>query len=53
VLDGYTVATEKGFEEAVSSVLKIIEFCNADFATKLLRADVKTSLLMPCKTVLF
>lgn len=79
MLDEYTVATEKGFEEAVESVLKaikkkklrvlhmhdihsllakeevsieplkIIEFCNEDFATKLLQMDMKMSLIMPCK----
>lgn len=79
MLDEYTVATKKSFEEAVASVLeairkrklrvlhvhdirgmlaeagfsteplKIIEFCSEEFAGKLLRADEKLSLIMPCK----
>ncbi len=29
--------------------LKIVEFCNENFASELLRTDVKLSLIMPCK----
>lgn len=79
MLDEYTVATEKDFDEAVASVLKaiknrglrvlhvhdirgmlaetgfsteplkIVEFCSEEFAEKLLRTDIKMSLIMPCK----
>jgi len=74
----YTVATNKGFDEAVSAVeakskekgfnvlvvhdvratlaskgfsrepLKIVEICNARYASKVLEKDVKIALMLPC-----
>ena len=74
----YTVATEKGFDEAVARVellsqekgfkvlavhdvqatltakgfqrepLKIIEVCNARYASQVLEKDVKIALMLPC-----
>lgn len=37
---------EKGF---VREPFKIIEFCNAKFASEFLNADIKIGLCMPCK----
>lgn len=37
---------EKGFER---EPFKIVEFCNAKFASEFLNADIKIGLCMPCK----
>lgn len=37
---------EKGFER---DPFKIVEFCNAKFASEFLNADIKIGLCMPCK----
>ncbi|MEK7069867.1 MAG: DUF302 domain-containing protein [Patescibacteria group bacterium] len=37
---------EKGFKR---NPLKIIEFCNAEYANDFLNADIKIGLCMPCK----
>lgn len=37
---------EKGFER---EPFKIVEFCNARYASELLNADIKIGLCMPCK----
>lgn len=38
--------TEKGFER---DPFKIVEFCNAKYASEFLNADIKIGLCMPCK----
>lgn len=44
--DVQKVLAEKGFER---EQFKIIEFCNAKYASEFLEADIKIGLCMPCK----
>jgi len=46
VHDVQKTLSEKGFER---EPFKIIEFCNAAYANKILNADIKIGLCMPCK----
>lgn len=46
VHDVQQTLAEKGFNRAP---FKIIEFCNARYASEFLKADVKIGLCMPCK----
>ena len=46
VHDVQKTLAEKGFER---DSFKIIEFCNAKYASEFLNADIKIGLCMPCK----
>jgi len=46
VHDTQKTLVDKGFE---LDPFKIIEFCNAEYAHKFLKADMKIGLCMPCK----
>ena len=46
VHDVQKTLSEKGFER---EPFKIVEFCNAKYASEFLNADIKIGLCMPCK----